>query len=121
VSVLQRNRSQVAWYWLRVAFAGNSRDAFLITRLTRHRLYGCGDGLPRNMIEQRIFASELPFSIVTTDSSLVLLQNTLHTDISIADYVGGHTHRVCDTFSGRRAAHYSGKSNNGRFIQVLVI
>jgi hypothetical protein len=44
---------------------------------------------PLNIIEQRIFASGSPLSIVTTDSSLVLLQNTLHTDISIADYVGG--------------------------------
>jgi hypothetical protein len=45
--------------------------------------------LPLNIIEQRIFSPGSPLSIVTTDSSLVLLQNTLHTDISISDYVGG--------------------------------
>jgi hypothetical protein len=45
--------------------------------------------LPRNFIEQRIFIADMPLSIVATDSSLVLLQNTLHTDIPVSDYIGG--------------------------------
>ena len=79
------------WYWLLVAFGLGIGVMVSYYRLTSTSpSMAAVSGLPLNMIEQRIFASGAPLSIVTTDSSLVLLQNTLHTDISIADYVGGH-------------------------------
>jgi hypothetical protein len=40
-----------------------------------------------NLIVQRIFETGQPVSIIVTDSNLVLLQNVLHTDISIGDYI----------------------------------
>ena len=81
---------KVPWYWLLGAFSLG-----IVAMVGFHRLastpplIAAARGLPRNIIEQRIFTSGTPLSIVTTDSSLVLLQNTLHTDISISDYVGG--------------------------------
>jgi hypothetical protein len=40
-----------------------------------------------NPIVTRVFVSDLPVSIVLADASLVVLQNSLHTDISIDDYI----------------------------------
>ncbi|WP_158823603.1 hypothetical protein [Granulicella sp. S156] len=81
---------KVPSYWLLAAFSLGIVAMICFYRLaSTPPLIAAARGLPRNMIEQRIFASGAPLSIVTTDSSLVLLQNTLHTDISISDYVGG--------------------------------
>ena len=81
---------KVPWYWLLAAFSLGIVAMICFYRLaSTPPLIAAARGLPRNIIEQRIFASGAPLSIVTTDSSLVLLQNTLHTDISIFDYVGG--------------------------------
>jgi hypothetical protein len=80
----------VQWYWLLVAFSlgvGIMVSFYRLTTASTSR--AAGNDPPLNIIEQRIFASGSPLSIVTTDSSLVLLQNTLHTDISIGEYVGG--------------------------------
>lgn len=41
----------------------------------------------RNPLAARIFATDQPVSIVVADTNLVVLQNQLHTDISIGDYV----------------------------------
>jgi hypothetical protein len=85
-----RSLQKVHWHWLPVAFSlglGTMIGFYWLT--SSSRFVTAGRSLPRNIIEQRIFASGSPLSIVTTDSSLVLLQNTLHTDISISDYVGG--------------------------------
>lgn len=41
----------------------------------------------RNPLAARIFGSDQPVSIVVADTNLVVLQNELHTDISIGDYV----------------------------------
>ena len=81
---------KVPWYWLLAAFSLGIVAMVCFYRLaSTPPLIAAARGLPRNIIEQRIFASDAPLSIVTTDSSLVLLQNTLHTDISISDYTGG--------------------------------
>jgi len=81
---------KVQWYWLFVAFSLGLGIMICFYRLTATPpLVAAARGLPRNIIEQRIFASGFPLTVVTTDSSLVLLQNSLHTDISISDYVGG--------------------------------
>jgi len=81
---------KVQWYWLLVAFGLGLGIMIGFYRLTpASPSVAATRGLPRNIIEQRIFASGSPLSIVSTDSSLVLLQNSLHTDISINDYVGG--------------------------------
>jgi hypothetical protein len=81
---------KVHWHWLLVAFSLGLGLMICFYRLaTASPSIAATKVLPLNIIEQRIFASGLPLSIVTTDSSLVLVQNTLHTDISIGDYVGG--------------------------------
>ena len=81
---------KVQWYWLLVAFSLGLGIMICFYRLTSTSSYiAATRGLPRNAIVQRIFAPGSSLSIVTTDSSLVLLQNTAHTDISISDYVGG--------------------------------
>ena len=81
---------KVPWYWLLGAFSLGIVAMVCFHRLaSTPPLIAAARGLPRNIIEERIFTSGTPLSIVTTDSSLVLLQNTLHTDISISDYVGG--------------------------------
>jgi hypothetical protein len=81
---------KVQWYWLLVAFSLGLGIMICFYRLTAASPFMVATrGLHRNFIEQRMFASGSPLSIVTTDSSLVLLQNTLHTDISVSDYVGG--------------------------------
>ncbi|WP_213805598.1 hypothetical protein [Granulicella sp. dw_53] len=81
---------KVQWYWTPLAFClgvgavvgfyrlGPTVPSVAVTKV-----------LPRNIIEQHIFAPGVPLSIVATDSSLVLLQNTLHTDISVGDYIDG--------------------------------
>lgn len=40
-----------------------------------------------NPLVNRVFISDLPVSIVVADASLVVLQNSLHTDISLDDYI----------------------------------
>ena len=81
---------KVPWYWLLGAFSLGIVAMVCFHRLaSTPPLIAAARGLPRNIIEERIFTSGTPLSIVTTDSSLVLLQNTLHTDIPISDYVGG--------------------------------
>jgi hypothetical protein len=40
-----------------------------------------------NPLLDRIFTSDLPVSIVVADTNLVILQNVLHTDISVNDYI----------------------------------
>jgi hypothetical protein len=40
-----------------------------------------------NPLVNRVFLSDLPISIVVADASLVVLQNSLHTDVSIDDYI----------------------------------
>jgi hypothetical protein len=40
-----------------------------------------------NPLVNRVFLSDLPISVVVADASLVVLQNSLHTDISIDDYI----------------------------------
>jgi hypothetical protein len=40
-----------------------------------------------NPLVNQVFLSDLPISIVVADASLVVLQNSLHSDISIADYI----------------------------------
>jgi len=44
-------------------------------------------GTTQNLLLKRIFVSELPVSIVVADTNLVMLQNVLHTDISIGQYI----------------------------------
>jgi hypothetical protein len=41
----------------------------------------------QNPLLDRIFLSDLPISIVVADTNLVMLQNVLHTDISVNDYI----------------------------------
>jgi hypothetical protein len=85
-----RSQARVQWYWLLMAFALGIGAMICFSRLTSTSLsLAATKALPRNIIQQRIFVAGSPLSIVTTDSSLVLLQNTLHTDISISDYIGG--------------------------------
>jgi hypothetical protein len=48
------------------------------------------DHLSENLVWTSIFNSSSPLSIVVADSCLSLLQDTLGTDISLADYIGGH-------------------------------
>ncbi len=78
----------IRWYWLLVAFGLGIGAMACYYRLTSPSV-AAARAVPLNVIEQRIFSAGAPVSVVTTDSSLVLLQNTLHTDISIGDYVGG--------------------------------
>jgi hypothetical protein len=40
-----------------------------------------------NPLLDRIFISDLPISVVVADTNLVILQNVLHTDIAINDYI----------------------------------
>src|ERR1700722_9666579 len=78
------------WFWLLVAFSLGVAAAVYRDQSGSglHPVIGAKE-LPRNFIEQRIFVAGAPLSIVATDSSLVLLQNTLHTDIPVSDYIGG--------------------------------
>jgi hypothetical protein len=78
------------WFWFLVAFSLGIAITILVYRLdSKSHLAAATKELPRNFIEQRIFVAGSPLSVVATDSSLVLLQNTLHTDITISDYIGG--------------------------------
>lgn len=83
-----RPLQNIQWYWLLVAFGLGIGAMACYYRLTSPSV-AAARAVPLNIIEQRIFSAGVPVSVVTTDSSLVLLQNTLHTDISIGDYVGG--------------------------------
>jgi hypothetical protein len=79
------------WFWLLIGFGFGVAATICLYWLnpTSHPAFAAKER-PRNFIEQRIFNAGAPLSIVATDSSLVLLQNTLHTDIPVSDYIGDH-------------------------------
>lgn len=81
----------IQWLWPLLAFCLGVGSTIYCYQLKEpsHSVVAAKE-LPRNFIEQRIFATGIPLSVVATDSSLVLLQNTLHTDIPVSDYIGDH-------------------------------
>lgn len=77
-------------YWqVALAIAGGLAFAFLAGRWSKQppASAGMNPGAIHNPLLKRIFVSDLPVSIVVADTNLVVLQNTLHTDITIDQYL----------------------------------
>jgi hypothetical protein len=79
--------SRARWIWLSLALAAGLGTAFYsYSHARKSRPIEATKGFAGNLIVERIFESDRPISIVVSDTNLVLLQNVLHTDISIDDY-----------------------------------
>ena len=72
-----------------VAIAGSLALAFLAGRWSKQSsASGSANlGAIHNPLLKRIFVSDLPVSVVVADTNLVVLQNTLHTDITLDQYL----------------------------------
>lgn len=77
-------------YWLVPLVATLSGLLFFLLGQASNRALdspNSDEGNTQNPLLKRIFASDVPVSIVVADTNLVVLQNVLHTDISIDEYI----------------------------------
>lgn len=75
--------------WLAVGISLFALVSFSVGRLTRipDPARAAVRKTGQNFLLNRVFVSDLPISVVVADTNLVVLQNMLHTDISVNDYI----------------------------------